>query len=100
MVLKIGMLGVALAGAFTLAQFVPAPAMLFSHTGTLVVESNPSGATVIVDGQEQGRTPVTLELPSGRHEVELRGGSKPRVFNVFISSGSRVSQYVELPQRR
>jgi hypothetical protein len=100
MVLKIGMLGVALAGAFTLAQFVPAPAMLFSHTGTLVVESNPAGATVIVDGQDQGRTPVTLELQSGRHEVELRGGSKPRVFNVFISSGARVSQYVELPQRR
>jgi hypothetical protein len=100
MVLKIGALGVALAGAFTLAQFVPAPAMLFSRTGTLVVESNPSGATVIVDGQEQGRTPVTLELPNGKHEVELRGGSKPRVFNVFISSGARVSQYVELPQRR
>jgi len=100
MVLKIGALGAALAGAFTAAQFVPAPAMLFSHTGTLVVESNPAGANVLVDGQDQGRTPVTLELKTGKHQVELRGGSKPRVFNVFISSGAHVSQYVELPQRR
>jgi hypothetical protein len=99
-VLKVGLLGVALAGAFTAAQFVPAPAMLFSNTGTLVVESNPAGATLLVDGQDRGRTPLTLTLKSGRHEVELRGGGKPRVFNVFISSGARVSQYVELPPRR
>jgi hypothetical protein len=100
MVLKIGLLGAALAGAFTAAQFVPAPAMLFSHTGTLVVESNPAGAIVRVDGQDQGQTPLTLELKSGKHEVELRDGGKARVFNVFISSGARVSQYVELPRTR
>ena len=100
MVLKIGLLGVALAGAFTAAQFVPAPAMLFSHTGTLVVESNPAGAIVRVDGQDQGQTPLTLKLKTGRHEVELRGIGKPRVFNVFISSGARVSQYVELSRKR
>ena len=99
-VMKVGLLGVALAGAFTAAQFVPAPAMLFSNTGTLVVESNPAGAVLLVDGQDQGRTPLTLTLKTGRHEVELRGGGKPRVFNVFISSGARVSQYVELPRRR
>jgi hypothetical protein len=100
MVLKIGVLGVALAGAFTAAQFVPAPAMLFSHTGTLVVESNPYGATVRVDGQALGQTPLTLKLKTGRHEVELRAGGKPRVFNVFISAGAKVSQYVELPRTR
>jgi hypothetical protein len=100
MVLKIGLLGAALAGAFTAAQFLPAPAILFSHTGTLVVESNPAGAIVRVDGQDQGQTPLTLELKSGKHEVELRGGGKARAFNVFISSGARVSQYVELPQTR
>ena len=96
MILKIGLLGAALAGAFTAAQYVPAPAGLFSQTGTLVVESNPAGAALFVDGQEQGVTPLTLKLKSGRHEVELRGGGKRRVFNVYISSGSSVSQYVEL----
>jgi serine/threonine protein kinase len=95
-VLKVGLLGAALAGAFTAAQFVPAPAMLFSHTGTLVVESNPDGATVFVDEQNEGRTPLTLTLANGKHQVELRGSGKPRIFNVFISSGARVSQYVEM----
>jgi hypothetical protein len=99
-VLKIGALGVALAGAFTAAQFVPAPAMLFSSTGTLVVESNPPAAIVRVDGQDLGQTPVTLKLKTGRHEVELHGIGKPRVFNVFISTGARVSQYVELSRRK
>jgi hypothetical protein len=100
MVLKIGVLGVALAGAFTAAQFVPAPSMLFSNTGTLVVESDPPGAIVRVDSQDQGQTPLTLKLKTGRHEVELHGIGKPRVFNVFISTGARVSQYVELSRRK
>ena len=64
-----------------------------------MVESNPAGAKVLVDGQDQGITPLTLTLTNGRHEVELRGGGRPRVFNVFISSGARVSQYVELSRK-
>ncbi len=95
-ILKVGLLGAALAGAFTAAQYVPAPAMLFSQTGTLAVESTPGGATVLVDGQEQGITPLMLKLKRGRHEVELRSGSKRRMFNVNIASGASVSQYVEL----
>jgi hypothetical protein len=94
-ILKIGILGAALAGGFTAAQYVPAPAMFFSQMGTLVVESSPAGVPLMVDGELQGVTPLTLKLKTGRHEVELRGGGKPRVFNVYISSGSRVSQYVE-----
>jgi hypothetical protein len=96
MIVKIGLLGTALAGAFTAAQFVPAPSILFSQTGTLVVESNPAGAGLLVDGQEQGVTPLTLKLKTGRHQVELRGAGKPRLFNVYISSGARLSQYVEM----
>jgi hypothetical protein len=95
-IVKIGLVGVSLAGGFTAAQFVPAPAMFFSRVGTLSVESNPPGAALLVDGEDQGITPLTLKLKNGRHEVELRGPGKPRVFNVYISSGSRVSQYVEL----
>jgi PEGA domain len=95
MILKIGLLGAALAGAFTAAQFVPAPAM-FSKTGTLAVESNPAGAVVLVDGQDTGVTPLTLKLKSGSHDVELRGSGKQRMFKVYISPGANVSQYVEL----
>jgi len=97
---KIGAFGVSLAAAFTAAQYVPAPSFLFSRTGTLVVESKPQGVPLLVDGQPQGVTPVTLQLDTGRHEVELHGSGKPRIFNVFISRGARISQYIEMPSSR
>jgi serine/threonine protein kinase len=86
--------------AFTAAQFVPAPDWLFSTTGTLVVESNPQGVQVFVNGKSQGATPLTLKVEGGRHEVELRGPGKPKIFNVFVSRGDRVAQYVEFPSTR
>ncbi len=86
-------------GAFTAAQFIPAPDWLFSQTGTLVIESNPQGVQVLVNGKAQGVTPLTLKMQSGRHEVELRHG-KAKIFNVFVSRGDRVVQYVEFPARR
>ncbi|MSO55810.1 MAG: PEGA domain-containing protein [Acidobacteria bacterium] len=101
--LKIGLLGGLIAGAFTAAQFIPPPAGLFSSVGTLVVESKPSGAQVLVDRQSQGVTPLALKLDSGKHEVEIRGSGQSRVFSVWVPKGERVSQYVELqtaPTRR
>jgi hypothetical protein len=97
---SIGVLGVCMAAAFTAAQYIPPPAKLFSTTGELVVETKPDGVLLLVDGQRQGVTPLTLKLKAGRHEVELRGSGTPRVFNVFITKGDRVSQYIEFPTRR
>ena len=96
---RLGVLGVFMAAAFTAAQYIPPPAKLFSTTGTLVVETKPDGVELLVDGQKQGVTPLTLKLKAGRHEVELRGSGSPRVFNVFITKGDRVSQYIEFPAR-
>ena len=96
-VINIALEGLMLAGAFTAAQYIPPPAKLFSSTGTLIVETKPLGLEVRVDGQPKGVTPLTLELKAGRHEVELRGVGKARVFNVFVTKGDRVSQYVEFP---
>jgi hypothetical protein len=96
---KLGVLGVFMAGAFTAAQYIPPPAKLFSTTGELVVETKPDGVELLVDGQKQGVTPLTLKLKAGSHQVELRGMGKPRVFNVFVTKGDRVSQYIEFPAR-
>jgi PEGA domain-containing protein len=98
--LQLGVFGALITGVFSAAQFIPAPAWLFSRSGTLVVESNPEGIQLLIDGESQGVTPITLKVKSGTHKVELRGAGKPRVFNVFISSGARVSQYIEFPQAR
>ncbi len=95
--LKLGVLGVLIALAFTAAQYIPPPSKLFSTNGTLIVETKPLGIRVLVDGQERGVTPLTLTLTAGRHEVELRSQGRARVFNVFVTKGDRISQYVEFP---
>jgi hypothetical protein len=95
---KFGVVAALMAAAFTAAQYIPPPAKLFSTTGTLVVESKPEGVQVFVDGQLQGVTPMTLQVIAGMHKVELRHGT-PRIFNVYVAKGDRVSQYIELPIR-
>jgi PEGA domain len=43
--------------------------------GKLRIESDPAGATVVIDGQAVGVTPMTTEdLPVGRHSVDLTTG--------------------------
>jgi serine/threonine protein kinase len=93
--LQVGVMGVLLAGGFSAGQYIRPPAALFGSTGTLIVDSKPHGAQLLIDGQSQGVTPLTLKVKSGRHEVELRSPSGTRVFNVWISNGANVTQYVE-----
>jgi serine/threonine protein kinase len=45
-------------------------------TGALVVTSNPSAATILVDGKDFGLTPATLHLPPGQHRITLMNGSQ------------------------
>jgi hypothetical protein len=40
--------------------------------GRLVVDSVPSGATVSLDGQVQGVTPLSIEWPEGSYQVRLK----------------------------
>ena len=87
-------------GAFTAAQFIPAPDWLFGNTGTLVIESSPDGVKVSVNGTPQGVTPLTLKVESGIHEVELQGPGKPKFFKVHVTRGDRVAQYIEFLGRR
>ena len=89
-----------MAAAFTGAQFIPAPEWMFSHTGTLVIESTPQGIKVLVNGKPQGVTPLTLKVEAGIHEVELHGPGKPRIFKVHVTRGDRVAQYIEFLGRR
>ena len=84
-------------GAFTAAQFIPAPDWMFSKAGTLVIESNPQGVKVSVNGKPQGVTPLTLKVESGIHEVELHGPGRPKIFKVHVTRGDRVAQFVEFP---
>ncbi len=47
-------------------------AKLVARMGKLVVQSTPAGATVFIDGQEQGQTPKRLDLFSGPVQLVLK----------------------------
>ena len=64
-------------------------------TGTLVVQSNPAGVQVVVDGVERGQTPARLSVSPGAHILELRGRGVPRVIPFNVTAGAEVSQYLE-----
>ena len=68
-----------------------------SGLGDLVVHSRPTSARVIVDGEERGVTPATLQLQPGAHVLEIKvGNSEPRVIPLTIQAGVQTAQYVEL----
>jgi hypothetical protein len=45
---------------------------LAAATGWVVIDTRPPGADISVDGEPRGRTPATLALTPGPHEVVLR----------------------------
>jgi len=58
-------------------------------TGSLLVQSDPSGAKVTVDGVEHGNAPVSVpDLSPGEHEVVLQAdGGSPVKQKVLIQAG-------------
>ena len=63
--------------------------------GTLRLESTPKGSQVLVDGTERGTTPLTLELPAGKHVVELHRNGATRQFTLDIGAGENVDRRVD-----
>jgi hypothetical protein len=89
---------VALAGGGIVAarRYAFAGGVAATGTGTLTVNSNPTGAQVVVDGESKGVTPTTVTLQAGTHALELRGVGEPRTMSVAVTSGAQLSQYIEL----
>jgi hypothetical protein len=74
------------------------PAAAPESLGTLSVQTNPAGATVVIDGQQRGMTPLSLQLKPGRHVVELVTDGDVRTIPVVITAGGEVSQFIEIPR--
>jgi len=90
---------VALTSGGTLAVGrIMSPAAAPEPLGTLSVQTNPAGATVVVDGQQRGMTPLDLQLKPGRHVVELVTEGDVRSIPVTITPGGQVSQFIEIPR--
>lgn len=60
--------------------------MLPKSEGVLLVSSEPTGATVNVDGKSAGTTPVTLRLAAGAHRVSVWDGNRWHDESIQISS--------------
>lgn len=68
-------------------------AQLTGATGTLVVDSTPRGARVILNGEDVGATPLSRSVSVGAWDVELRlpgWGAPPQTIVVSPSSAGRV----------
>ncbi len=65
--------------------------------GDLAIESNPSGATITVDGKVVGATPLKLSVKEGGHEViaELDGYATART-EVLVTGGQSRKMTIEL----
>ncbi len=48
---------------------------MLQSVGTVLVTSNPPGATILVDGKDAGRAPLTLHLRSGQHRLDAMYGA-------------------------
>jgi hypothetical protein len=76
-------------------MFGTPPVAVAGAMGALIVQSNPSGVRVFVDGVERGRTPARVALAAGSHILELRGRGVPRVIPLTVTPGAEVTQYLE-----
>ena len=66
--------------------------------GTVVIESQPPAATVLVDGQARGVTPARLSLPAGTHVFTIQFGEARREITRQVEPGAQIYEYMDLPQ--
>ncbi len=91
------MLALAALGVLAVAGGIVAALMLrpqVAATGSLVVESDPQGAEVVINNIVRGMTPLTLSLPEGNHAVTVRRGSDVKRLNVEISGAAAQTHHV------
>ena len=78
-------------------DYLPRFVRLRPSTGGLRIESEPSGATVVLDGEERGVTPLSFSaMCSGPHEVEIRHPAGRCARAVTVSRGSRTAVSCEV----
>lgn len=77
------------------AWFVPVGAAAVVPA-SVTVDSQPSGAALLIDGRPHGTTPVTFSIAPGRHTLLVRGDRAERAVKVTLGSGAQVTQYFDL----
>jgi hypothetical protein len=62
--------------------------------GTAIIDSSPEGS-VTIGGVFRGRTPLSLQLPAGTHNITVTAGQAARAMSLEIQAGSTTRQYIE-----
>lgn len=82
--------------ALVAAGFTYGPKLFSSVTnGVVVLESGPAGSQVFIDGGLAGTTPMSAELPPGRHTFEFRNGPMTRTTQVMVTARARFVERVD-----
>jgi len=63
---------------------------------TVSIDSRPSGADVVIDGQHRGVTPLTLALAAGAHTLAVRRGAAERVVPLTTTAGAERAEHFDL----
>lgn len=87
-------LAAAVAGAWVVLQQWRGAAA--APLGWLRLESKPSGATVVVNGEPKGQTPLTLSVPAADYRVEFALGAETRSITVPVTAHGEAFQLVSL----
>lgn len=66
-------------------------------TGSLRVESDPLGADVLIDGTAHGKTPLTLALAVGQHQLVVQQGGKTQKLAVTIERETATVHHISWP---
>ncbi|HZP48739.1 MAG TPA: PEGA domain-containing protein [Vicinamibacterales bacterium] len=67
-------------------------------TATLTVQTQPSGAEVLIDGKSIGVSPLTLPVATGAHSISARLGKAERVVPFTFAPGAQVVQFLQIDQ--
>ena len=79
----------------------PPTVRLLPNDGTLILSSEPPGATVTVEGEFRGQTPLTVSMTPGRqYEVSLsKLGYETHTLELVVASGESRPEAVALVER-
>ncbi|NBC00099.1 MAG: PEGA domain-containing protein [Bacteroidetes bacterium] len=73
----------------------PAPAV-----GTLVISSQPDGATVLLNGEAVGTTPLTVRRPAGTYQVQVQqDGYRTYASTIEVTAGDTRTEVASLDVR-
>jgi hypothetical protein len=94
-------LALLLAIAVAAAVYAPrAWAIVFNDQrtlGQLIVDSEPTGASVTVDGRFLGLTPLTATLREGSHRLEVQNGGALQSKTVQVEARKRLAERLTFP---